>query len=379
MTYLDDIINSFSSIATILAIPYYYIESSKKKIDKIEEIIESISHILLIKLSQNYFINKNELNAILENQLKKANLNTSIISIDQIIEKAVNKIEGNPLISTKEKFNLIQRTQLPNQSKKSFNLKILIFTTKYQKQISIFITIIVGAIAALIADEFSFFSKLASFNFYLYLLGVSLLLFIPTYFIIKLINFITNPKIQLESTDLYRESFAIINSNYSDAIEFTNINDNTKTLFHVNNIDYGSKNNVVETDSTIFNIGITRFLKIHKYISYEFISEDSTKINFTVKKISIINGSIDLDKITITITKDETKCIAIFYQAIDTINVEEFDLNGNLTQIERNNANYLISKEQNDMQIILSIDFQLIAFRYKNNLFKNSNYPNFNF
>lgn len=367
MILFEDLIKYIESIIVLFTIPYAYLESQESKFEKINNTISTLSDLVLYRLSRKSFISNHELESLRKSYLKQSNLSLKSLYIDDILDNVINKIEANPFISIKERRKLLEKISILKQNKNSIWINVYRFLKNNKTKIFTYIIIIIALVTFIFPDKWNIFKNLDQYKRYSIQLGVGLLITIFTIIIYRIYIFLFNKSIKEGFYQLDPTSFEFLPNYYN---EHLTLKSNTKIVeLDLIDVVYKISKKQVESDPGCLSLGIVKFYKELPEYKLIFKSDNNFTLEIIISKKSIVNGSINLDKITYRIIENNIVNEKSFYHSQNKEDLKDID--GDFTKF--NNLFSIVEgykcQINNNIVVVLNNEMHLIGIGIKNELY----------
>jgi hypothetical protein len=317
MNFFEDLIKYFESIIVLFTIPYAYLETRESKFDKLLDIIDQLSDIVLNRISSNVLISKHEIESMINSSLLKSKLSPKSILLDNILDKVVSKIESNSFIKKIERRQLIEKIILLRQNKRANVIKYYRFLKTNKTNIISFLIILFLILTLIFPNKWQLFQTLDQHKKIIYQCGIGLMLASITFIMIRLLIGLFSSKVFEGEPPFETDSFNYFPYYYNEYLSFKCGDKIQKLKLELVNYDLEKK--IVETDSGFLSLGIIKFYKNLRNYKLVFVNDNFITITISLSKISIRNGTIDLDKITYAIDTKPNETTQYFYPQKSTI------------------------------------------------------------
>ncbi|MEL1249037.1 hypothetical protein [Flavobacterium helocola] len=367
MILFEDLIKYIESIIVLFTIPYAYLESQESKFEKINNAINTLSDLVLYRLSKKSFISNHELESLRKSYLRQSNLSLKSLYIDDILDNAINKIETNPFISINERRKLYEKINILKQNKNSIWINVYRFLKNNKTKIFTYVIIIIALITFIFPEKWNVFKNLEQYKRYSIQLGISLFITFFAIIIYKVYILLFKNAINEGFYQLDPSSFKFLPDYYNEHISFKS-NDKLVKLDLID-VDYKILRKQVESDSGCLSLGVIKFYKELPEYKLIFKSNKNFKLEIIISKKSIINGSINLDKITYRIVENNEVNEKSFYHSQNKEDLKEID--SDFTKF--NNLFSIVEgfkcQINNNIVIVLNNEMQLKGIKIKNEFY----------
>jgi hypothetical protein len=314
MNFAEDLIKYLESIIVLFTIPFAYLETRESKYEKLIDIIDQLSDVILNRISNDSVVSKHEIESLLNSYLLRSNFRLKSILIDDVLDETVSKIETNSFINTEVRRRLLEKLITIRLNKRSSRLSYYRFLKTNKKQIITFIVVSFLLTTFIFPEKWQVFQTLEQYKRTIYQIGIGVFITITTFVGIRLFKSLFNPKIFEGEPAFEAYSFNFLPSYYKEYLFFRS---GEKTLkLNLKDVIYDIQEKIVETDPGCMSFGIAKFYKKLRRYQLVFHSDNAFLLDISITKVSMANGTIDLDKITYTINDSSKPIHHSFYPSI---------------------------------------------------------------
>jgi hypothetical protein len=313
MNFFEDLIKYLESIIVLFTIPFAYLEIRDSKYEKLLEIQEQLAEVVLYRISNEFMISRHEINAVINSYLLRHKFSRNSILIDDVLDKVIFKIETNIFISKEDRRRLIERVIILRLNKRSNHLSYFRFLKNNKKIIITYFLLGFALVTLLFPSKWQVFQTLEQYKKYYYQIGISLLISVITFSVIRFARRVFNPSVFEGEPALEVNTFKLLPNYYNEHLFFSNGKEVLK--FNLTDVIYNIPDKVVETDQGCLPFGMIKLYKKLRQYKLVFKFEDQYSLEISISKVSFVNGSIDLDKVTYKLHSGKAETIQSFYSS----------------------------------------------------------------
>ncbi|MFC5272245.1 hypothetical protein [Adhaeribacter terreus] len=379
---IDGLVNLIKTTLLILSIPLFYIQTRKTTLDKALSLIDEVSAIVILRLSNNYLISRKDIKGIIRSKSYSKKINPKIVLVDDVINKVLEKIEENPFISKRQRRLSLEGARILKENIESKKLNFHLFIKNYEKQIYTVIILGIVFVLLLFPESWSIYENLDFKNKVITklisYLSLSLIIVFLLIFSVNAINGLFNPKVNWGLVKIKSSTYSKIPDYYEEILKFQN--EQGIVCFNLVSAEFSENENLVETDPGCLGFGIAKFYKKHQIYNLIFLEEkreNPFSIIIKIESKSFVNGMYDIDFINYIITKEGQE----LFNASISLPTNENERNALSNYYYLNNItsekieNYLSFQDANLISVngnklIMDNDNKLLGFKLQNQIWK---------